>query len=841
MKVSLNWAQQLSNVNLNPVGTDDLVQKIGAQLGAVEEVIQTGSKYNGIVVARVVSCQKHPNADKLSVCLIDDGGVTQGVERNGAGHVQVVCGAPNVREGLTVAWLPPGTTVPSTYGKDPFILGARELRGVISNGMIASPQEVALSDDHGGILEINVQEVGEELAKPGTPFKKLYGLDDVIIDIENKMFTHRPDCFGILGVAREITGIQHQAFKSPEWYLSQPTFDEVNVLSLSVHNEVSELVPRFMAVAMNEVKVMDSPIWLQAGLGRVGIKSVNNVVDVTNYLMYVTGQPLHAYDYDKVAARSNNGAVLAARLPKDGETVKLLNGKTLQPRDEAVMIATDKELIGVGGVMGGADTEVDENTKNIIIECANFNMYSIRRTSMAHGLFTDAVTRFNKGQSPHQNDRVIAKAMELMNGLAGARQASNVINNVGKSENITTNVSQLKNPILVSAEFINQRLGLQLTPEEITSLLNNVEFNVKASPAELAVQKPFWRTDIAIPEDIVEEVGRLYGFEKLPLELPKRMMTPTKSDAKLAHKQKLRQTLANLGANEVLTYSFVHGNLIEKAGQNKDLAFKLSNALSPDLQYYRMSLTPSLLNQVHPNIKAGHDSFSLFEINKTHINTYKNSDNGVPKELENIALVTASKSKQGDAYYQARAYLDQLAESLGVKLRYDAVPESLDYPVIRPFERTRSAIAGVEGTDILLGIIGEYKQSVAQALKLPGYCAGFEIGLEAVMAIKPHTKYTPLSRYPNVSQDICLEVDSSLTYSDLSSAFDKILQSELELDQIAEWKPIDIYQPDRSAKKRITYRVTVTSYERTLTENIVTEILSNIAASLHESVGATRI
>lgn len=840
MKVSLNWAQQNSNVNLKSGDVDTLIQKIGAQLGAVESVELTGPKYNDVLVVKIISCEKHPNADKLSVCWVDDGGVAQEVDRNPDGHVQVVCGAPNVRAGLTAAWLPPGSTVPSTADKEPFVLSARELRGIVSNGMLASPRELALGDSHTGIFEIDPAEAGEELSQPGTPLKKLYGLDDVIIDIENKMFTHRPDCFGLLGVTREVAGIQQQAFVSPEWYLKQPEFKTAKGLELTVTNEAPELVPRFMAVAMKDTEIKPSPAWLQAGLARVGIKSINNVVDVTNYLMYLTGQPLHAYDYDKVTARSGQGAVLTARLPRKGETVALLNGKTLQPRPEAIMIATDKELIGVGGVMGGANTEVDETTKNIIIECANFDMYSVRRTSMAHGLFTDAVTRFNKGQSPLQNDRVITRAMEMMTELAGAVQASDVIDDKHLDGKVFPSETSVHDPINIESKFINSRLGLKLSDDEIITLLSNVEFDAHLAAGQINVIAPFWRTDIAIAEDVVEEVGRLYGFDKLPLEMPKRTTTPTPIDPNLALKQQLRTILAGFGANEVLTYSFVHGNLIEKAGQNKEIAYKLSNALSPDLQYYRLSLTPSLLAQVHPNIKAGHDSFSLFEINKTpSVVTPENK--GIPSENTMVSLVTADKFRKDPAYYAARTYLDKLAEALGIKLTYTPIIEPAEHPVSVPFEPLRSALVTIAGTGQLLGIAGEYKQSVAKALKLPSFCAGFELDLDQLLAAKPQAAYTPLSRYPSISQDICLEVGAAVLYGSLSEALEQALEKLPDIDQTIDWQPIDIYQAPESDKKRITYRVTLTSYERTLTEDVLSNMLEQLAALLQKTAGAARI
>ncbi|MGZ6005596.1 MAG: hypothetical protein ACXWLH_05635, partial [Candidatus Saccharimonadales bacterium] len=222
MKVSLKWAQQFSNVDLRGSGDEQLLEKIGAQLGAIDEVDYLGPRFDGIVVIKVLDCKKHDNADKLSICVVDDGGKVEKVDRDSNGHIQVVCGAPNVHADMLAAWIPPGVTVPSTLGKDPLTIEARDIRGQTSNGMLASLHELGLSDDHSGILEIKIEDVGETLAQPGMDFKQLYNLDDIIVDIENKMFTHRPDCFGILGVARELAGIQQLGFKSPDWYLNKP-------------------------------------------------------------------------------------------------------------------------------------------------------------------------------------------------------------------------------------------------------------------------------------------------------------------------------------------------------------------------------------------------------------------------------------------------------------------------------------------------------------------------------------------------------------------------------------------------------------------------------------------
>lgn len=725
MKVSLNTIKHINQshgCSDDPYsyGVEDIIRRIGHQLGAVEDVVRTGSKYEGIVVAKVLSCQKHPDADKLNVCMIDDGGVTEHVERGSGGMVQVVCGAPNVAAGQLVAWLPPGVTVPSTLETEPFTLERREIRGKMSNGMLGSPKELDIADDHQGILVIDPKDVGDELAVPGTAFGKLYGVDDVIIDCENKMFTHRPDCFGMLGVAREIAGIFDQPYHSPDWYrepLEQTADDD---LPFEVAVTIPELVPRFMATAMSNVVVGPSPLWMQSFLRRVGVKSINNIVDLTNYFMLVTGQPMHAFDYDKVAAVSGGaGAYLQARMAEEGEQITLLGGKTVQLSSSDMVIATDNTAIALAGIMGGAATEVDESTRNIIIECANFDMYAIRRTSMRHGIFTDAVTRFNKGQSPLQNDRVLAKIIDEIQRTTDGRVASPLFDVT--SFNIA---DDNLNHVTTSVAFINDRLGSSLEAKDIQRMLQNVEFQVEADEEELRITAPFWRMDISIAEDVVEEIGRLNGYDQLPVILPRRNAKPAPKNALRELKQSLRSELERLGANEILSYSFVHGDVLKSAGVDADKwAYHLRNAISPDLQYYRTSLTPSLLSKVYPNIKAqagsNDNQFALFELGKAHIKDQVD-EKALPIEFERLAFVFAADIKTatnfaGSPYYQAKVYLDRLTYG---QLKYEAV-DDFSFPITSAFMPGRSAVVLLN--DEAIGVIGEYSMRTKKGLRLPDF------------------------------------------------------------------------------------------------------------------------
>lgn len=839
MKISLNWIKEFTDVDM-PVG--ELVEKIGAQLGEVEEVINLGEKYEGIVVAKVVSCEKHPNADKLSVCKINDGKKTKNVERDSKGLVQVVCGAPNVRAGITIAWIPPGVVVPSTFDSEQFRLETKELRGIVSNGMIASGKELSINDDHAGILVL------DKPAEPGTPLSEIYKLDDYIIDVENKMFTHRPDCFGQLGVAREVAGITGLQFTSPEWYqneldLRKIIFKDNLNMSLKVNNKLPSLTPRFMAVPISDVKIRKSPIMIQSFLSRIGVKPINNVVDITNFVMSLTAQPLHVYDFDKLTALDGSKtATLTVRHPKKGETVKLLNGKTVGPGSEAIMIASASELIGFGGVMGGTSTEVDNNTKNIVLECATFDMYSIRRTSMAHGLFTDAVTRYNKGQSGLQNDKVLAYAVAWIHKLAGGEVGGKIIDD--------NHVPKQDDSVSLTKTFINERLGLELSDKQITELLTNVEFGVSKSGKELLITPPFWRTDIAIAEDIVEEVGRLYGFDKLPLNLPQRSIKPVTPSSLLKTKSKIRSVLSSGGGNEVLTYSFVHGKLLDDAGQDKKQAYELSNALSPELQYYRLSLLPSLLDKVHANIKQGYSQFALFEVNKSHDKSNIHED-GLPIEQEQLALAFVADIKEdqnyvGSPYYQAQVYLRQLLDKFGIaEIEFEPIakqaPAGRFKQTLAPFEPKRSALIKInEG--IVIGVIGEVKPSVKRYLKLPAFTAGFELDVQLLDQYTKVLGYNQLSRFPSTTQDITFTVDSKLQLQALKTTVAKALkQANDEKHYDNSLKTHDIYRDETAKTKNITFRITLSHSAKTLVTEEVNSFLDDVATITVKQLGAKRV
>ena len=825
MKVSLNIVRSLINFELPSV--DELVLRVNQQLGGVEEVIDLGAKYAGARIVRIVECGKHPDADRLSVTKIDDGGAVPDVPRNDNGYVQVVCGAPNVHADMWAIWLPPGSTVPASFDDaEPFVLGARPLRGVLSQGMLAAADELAIGTDHKGIIEITENDLpsGAEL-QAGARFAEIFGLDDFVLDIENKMFTHRPDCFGQLGVAREIAGIFGQQFTSPEWYKAQQQFSTAEGLDLMITNGAPELVPRFMAVAIKDVEVKPSPLWLQCQLVAMGGKPINNIVDTTNYIMLMTAQPTHAYDYDKL-----RGHQLGARLARPDEKVSLLNGKEYELTADDIIIADGEGVIGLAGIMGGSNTEVSNDTKNIVLECATFDMYALRKTAMRHGVFTDALARFNKGQSPLQNAAVLKRLMSMVSGV----QASEVFDLKQYSDEFDDYFDGKYTPanIDIDSKFINERLGLKLSENDICGLLNNVEIKSHGPEEELdyiCIQSPFWRTDLELSEDIVEEVGRLYSFDKLPRELPHRSIKPAPKNPRRELKNAIRQSLSRAGANEILTYSFVHERILKNAEQDVTQAYKLSNALSPDLQYYRLTVLPSLLDKVYTNIKSGHNEFALFEIGKGHLKSKGLNKEGLPIENNYIDLVyTSKKDKPGAPFYVTKKLINNLGKDLGVKFEFEKIVNQIDKQILAPFDIDRSSLIIIDNGDIV-GLVGELKQSVIKNFKLPQYISAASIDIDILqknISKNIGDSYHPLSKFPSTRRDISIEIDLAVSYKDVLNVVKNSLQKQD--DEFISISLVDIYRAKDSSFKTITLNISMTNYNRTLTATDASRIIENI-------------
>ncbi len=823
MIISINWLKKYTEIDL-PVA--DLAMLIGARLVEIESTEDLATKYKDVIVAKVMECRDVEDSDHLHVTKIDDGGKVDGLERDEHGYVQVVCGAPNVREGLLVAWLPPRSVVPETFGShDPFILGSRQLRGYTSNGMLASARELALFDEHEGILEI------DKPAQPGTSFAELYELHDTLLDIENKSLTHRPDAFGVVGFAREVAAIQGKPFTTPAFMreLAPVIASDQMIPAPTVSIDDSSLSDRYQAIVLSGARQNAmSPLQLQTYLSRSGIRPINAIVDITNYMMLATGQPLHAFDYDKLV-KVGGGADIHVRAAKKDEKLTLLDGRTITLSTEDIVIAAGDTAIALAGAMGGAATEIDGATKNIILESATFNLYKLRATQMRHGMFSEAVTRFTKGQPAALTAPVLAEAVRMIGDHAGAVPVSAVAD--------TYPGEQAAPVVTVPLALINAVLGSSFTKAEVETTLKNVEFTVVSDGDTFSVTPPYWRQDIHIGEDIIEEVGRLNGFDTIKLRLPLRDFTAVAPNQFDQLRSRLRSLLTRAGANEVLTYSFVPGELMKKVGQNPDQAYRVTNSISPELQYYRQSIVPSLLAQVHPNVRAGYDHFALYELNKFHTKMSGMNDENVPKELDSLGLVVTDAKATGAPYYEAKRLLDFVLNELQLDVVYEALEEVDEYGVTRPFEPKRSARVWHRETRERIGVVGEFKRSVTKALKLPDYTAGFEIAPGALLKLMGKSAYTAVSKFPGTERDICFQVSQDITYDALYQAVAAVTLGDVTMSVEA----LDLYQAAAGGVKNITLRIGLVAADRTLTGDDVARLVASIEDAARAVVQATII
>ena len=698
MKISLNWLKKYVDIK---IPDDELIRLIGARLVEVEGVIDETHKYDNIYVVRVERAEKIPDTH-LTLCQVDAG-------RDEL--IQVVCGAPNVREGMLAAWIAPGATVPASVHEDaPFVIGRKKMLGKYdSDGMLAAADELDFGEDHEGIIEIN-----PEMAKPGDLFADVFGLKDLILEIENKSLTHRPDCFGIIGFAREVAGILGQEFKNPSFVVSEDVFSQELLAKNDIEIKIADsvLCPRYTAALLKLTDVAKKEKYfseMQVLLSKAGMSSISRVVDVTNYVMLLTGQPLHAFDYDKLLAVGQKDKLkIIVREAKEGEELELLDGEVIKCIKSDILITANDVPVALAGAMGGMNTAISDETKNILLESASFSLYNLRKTQMAHGIFSEAITRFTKGVPAGGTLNVLAEAVREI----GGKTLMFADEYVGKTK---------AEAVKLTFGEINGLLGTEYEPALIVKTLENVSFVVSQKGESIEVQAPYWRTDIHIKEDVIEEVGRLLGYDNIKPTLP---LHATAEKSRLFElKRRIRDVLSRYGANEVLTYSFVGERLLEKAEQDPAVSYRIVNSISPVLQYVRQSIVPSLLEKAYLNEKLPVEKFAIFEINEVYNKTWGLDEDGVPKEKLSLGFVVAERKNKETAFYKAKKYAAKLFEELNIEAEF--VPSHIENGATRPFEPKRSADILINGQCV--GVVGEFKNSVRNEFKLAPYLAGFEV------------------------------------------------------------------------------------------------------------------
>lgn len=786
MKISLNWLKKYVDIK---IPDDELIRLIGARLVEVEGVIDETHKYDNIYVVRVEKAEKIPETH-LTLCQINDGGKDL---------IQVVCGAPNVREGMLAVWIKPGAIVPASVNEDaPFVIGKRKMLGKYdSNGMLAGADELDFGGKHDKIIEID-----PEMAKPGDLLAEIFDLNDLILEIENKSLTHRPDCFGIIGFAREVAGILGEKFKEPRFLFEEEVFpkgflEEVdgNIRSIGSELEVkisdTAICPRYTCAVVRVDEATAEDKFLSETrilLAKAGMQSISKIVDVTNYLMLLTGQPLHAFDYDKfLAVGKSEKTKIGVRLANKGEKIELLDGETVECISSDILITSNDVPVAMAGAMGGKNTEIDETTKKVLLEAASFSLYNLRKTQMAHGIFSEAITRFTKGVPVGGTFNVLAEAVKEMNG---------------KPLDMADEFLNFREPISVriSVDEINALLGTDYDKDLVVKTLENVGFKIYSKNNALEIFVPIWRTDIGIKEDIIEEVGRLLGYDNIKPTLP--LHATAEKDRLFELKREIREIMAKFGANEVLTYSFVSERLLKNAGLDIKNSYKIINSISPELQYVRQSIVPSLLDKAHLNQKIPFGEFALFEMNKVYQKKeWGLNEEDVPVEKTRLGFVVAERKNTDTPYYKAKLYAEQLLKELGVLPKF--LPLKKNGAPALPFEPKRAAEIWVD--EICIGVLGEFKKSVQHNFKLADYLAGFEIDLESILENRMNQPKIQITQI--VKRD--LTVITNKTYAEVVAKVEEVLKAN---DAVAEITAGAIYQPEGETKKHITLHLSFTEF-----------------------------
>ncbi|MDD2270483.1 MAG: phenylalanine--tRNA ligase subunit beta [Candidatus Dojkabacteria bacterium] len=816
MKLPINSLKEFGLENLD---FEKVLNIVSTKIGSVEGYSKLSDAYEGVVIVEIVLKDIHPNADKLAVYKIS----------TGEQEIQVVAGDKTLEIGDKVAYRIPGNIVPYTYGSaQPIKIRAANMRGVTSNGMMCSEKELNIGPNHEKVLVLDSQ------AQVGISFSDYYDFNDVVIDIENKALTNRGDLFGILGLARELATALNMPFKSPSWYIGeQDSFKADNISSpVKVENKAGNLCPRYMCVSMDNINVSQSPVWLKSILLKSGIRPINNIVDITNYISLITGQPLHAFDYDKLIENDLNIkdiAHITVRVAQQGEKIQTLDGNVVELSDNNLVIADSTNPIAIAGVIGGKDTEIDIDSKRIILECANFNKYSIRKTSMELGIFTEAVTRFTKGQTPNLCPNILVRATQLIKEISGAQISSEIVDIYPQQEtekNITLSIPKL-----------NTILGTTLSKNVVKDILNTLEYKILSEDIEyITVIPPLFRTDIYIPEDIFEDIGRIYGYENILPRLPQRDIKAVKVNRNINLKKKIRTVLSNSGCNELETYSFTSQINIENAKQDLNQSFHIKNSLSPDLEYMRTSLLVSLLEKGKYNIQKNISPFCIYEFNIPHQKEYLDNFK-LPKEDWHLGLLFTSKEDifDGSSYYQVKQYLEKVFRSLRISnIEYTLISQSsqIDLPVwikyiLPTFNPYQSALIKTfkDGKEIILGVIGDIEGDVKNSFKLPQYTCALEINLEEISKLEVRKSMNiSESKFPAITQDICITLNSNVKYIDLENLVLKIINSKERSGTV---ECIDIYQKDPQSKN-ITLRVSIEHKEKTLTDKEYSEIKDRI-------------
>ena len=794
MNVTLNWLKAYIDFEFSPSELSDRLTMLGVE---VESVKQLGTDLEGIIVGSVTSIRPHPNADKLVLCQVDTGGTEE---------LQIVCGAPNVREGM----LAPVATIGATLPVGLTIKRAK-LRGETSEGMLCSEKELGLSDDAAGLMELPTD------THLGIPLSEALRLDDVVFELE--ITPNRPDCLSLIGVAREIRAETGNPLKLPTVDLKESSTNAGDLTSVTI--DAPDLCPRYAARVIQGVKVSESPAWLQQRLESVGIGVINNIVDITNFVLMEYGQPLHAFDYDKLTENR-----IVVRRATDGEHITTLDEVERELTPDMLVIADAEKPVALAGIMGGYDSEITETTCDVLLESAYFNPSSVRATAKALGISTEASYRFERGADPGVTLAALNRAAQLIAELADGTVCEGTVDVYPGQQPLT----QLQ----LRPERVNFVLGTTLQAAEMAQILNRLGFDVDTTEETYQVSVPTFRSDITREIDLIEEIARVHGYDNIPTTLPKGDIPVPAPDPKTEVRTRIKHFLLAAGMMEAVNYSFCDPNCFDKIRLNANdplrNTLQLRNPLSPEMSVLRTTLTPSLLENAQHNRNHQIDTIALFEIGSVFLH------DGEEKEPERVAGVLAGQIGEGvysDPYrppdfFDIKGLVEGMLEASGV---VDWTLQKTGVPTFHP-GRNAEVLLG----DKRIGVFGEAHPEILENYDLPYKAYLFEFDLEGLTDAATFTKrFEPISIYPKVARDLAIVVNK-----DILSDMPTELIYTTGGDSVDSVRLFDVYEGEQvpEGKKSLAYTITYHSATETLTDKAVNALHEKVVKRLNREIGA---
>lgn len=800
MLVPINWLKDYVDVTLPPAELAEVLTMAGFE---TEEVQSIGEGWDNIFVGQIIAINPHPNADRLRLATVD-----LGTEQE-----TVVCGAPNLNNGDMIAFARIGARLVNPYNGEVEELKAAKIRGVASRGMICSEKELGISDNHEGIMVL------AETAVKGMPLADYMG--DTVLDLD--ITCNRPDCLSVVGIAREVAALTRQKTHIPE--IEYEETDDLIDDKITIEIADADLCPRYCASLIADVEIKDSPAWLQERLIACGQRPINNIVDITNYVMLEYGQPLHSFDYDRIA-----GKRIIVRRADDGEKFYTLDEAERELNRDMLVIGDGERTVAIAGVMGGLNSEVTDATTNILLEAASFNAASNHYTSQHLGLTSEASMRFSRGISAGMTIPALKHATNLIAELGNGKIARGIVDVYpGQKE---------PEAISLTAEKTSRVLGIEVITDQITESLTSLGFECEVEGEKITATAPYWRSDIRLPEDLIEEVARIIGYDKIPTTLFRDPIPSHDPDTSLETIRTIRQCLTGYGFQEIVSYTMTSlqalSNLLPEPTPPEPVPLRVVNPMTADQEYMRPNLRANILATLAPNRRYEEEGIRLFELGKIFIPSGK----GLPAESKVLCGIMSGNRIQkswlgGDGaydFYDVKGVVEALLEHLGIAAEFEKSDDKGLHPA-----RQASIVIKDNGMKVKLGVIGELHPRVADAFEIGETVGMFEINIHTLLPFTAGIKtYETVSRFPSIYRDLALVVDTDISHQ-------MILNIIKDFSLISEVKLFDVYSGKQVAagKKSLAYRLVYQSPTHTLTDEEVNSVQEQILKKLADKLGAT--